>query len=88
MSKSVAIKSGAVLLLVALVSVAVWDSAEQPLAQPNRLLASYQTSSTRSSNVNSYCPANLDRTTLAPSAEVSTALTNMNGVRSQLGVDG
>lgn len=88
MSKRVAVKSGAVLLLVALVSLTVWDNAEQSLPQRGRLLLDYQTSSARTTNVNSYCPPKVDRTTLAPSSELSTAEASMKDVRSQLGVDG
>jgi hypothetical protein len=91
MSKAIAIKSAAVLLVVALLSFAVWDGAEPsiPPPQQQRILAiTYQTSANRTTNVNKYCPANVDRTTLAPADDATTAQTNMNGVRSQLGLDG
>jgi hypothetical protein len=87
--KSTLIKSLSLFLLAAIVSLAVWSSPQQAtVPQKARLLQNYQTSSSRSSNVNSYCPANLDRSTLAPTADVSTAQGNMNAVRSQLGIDG
>lgn len=88
MSKSTLLKSCAALLLLALVSLAVWDSTE-PLAPPKqRLLATYQTSSTRSSNIANNCPADLNRTTLASTSDISTAQTYLSNVKSQLGVDG
>ncbi len=91
MSKPTAIKSAAVLLIAALLSLALWDPADQnlPTPHPQRVLAvTYQTSSNRTANVNKYCPTNVDRTTLAPAGDTSTAQTYMNGVRSQLGIDG
>lgn len=88
MSKSTIFKSCAVLLVLALISLAVWDNTE-PLAPPKqRLLLTYQTSSTRSSNIANNCPANLDRTTLASTSDISTAQTYLNNVKSQLGIDG
>lgn len=87
--KSTLIKSLALFLLAAIVSLAFWSIPQQAtIPQKARLLQNYQTSSTRTSNVNNYCPANLDRNTLAPTSDISTAQSNMNAVRSQLGIDG
>lgn len=67
MSKSKAIKSATALLVVGLLSFAVWDGPEHSLLGPQRLLpASYQTTATRTSNVNTYCPSSVDRSSLAP----------------------
>ena len=53
-----------------------------------RLLPSYQTSTTRTDNVGKYCSANLDRTTLVSSSDLSSASSNRKDVSSQLGIDG
>lgn len=88
LSKSTATKSLIILLAAALLSLVIWDNSVKPISVQSRLLSPYQTSANRTSNVQTYCPANIDRNSLAPSADISTAQTNMNGVRSQLGVDG
>jgi hypothetical protein len=83
MSKYAAAKPVIILVAVAIISLAIWDnSPTKPLSHPTRFLSSYQTSSNRTSNVQTYCPANVDRTTLAPNSDISTAQSNMNGVRS------
>jgi hypothetical protein len=89
MSKSSTVKGMGVLLLVVVVSFVAWEGDEVVLeTSPRLLVTSYQTNPTRTSNVQKYCPASLDRTTLATTADVSTAQTNQNNVNSALGIDG
>lgn len=88
MSKSTLLKTCALLLLLALLSLAVWDNTESLAPPKQRLLLTYQTSSTRSSNIGNNCPANLDRSTLASTSDISTAQNLLNSVKSQLGIDG
>lgn len=90
MAKSSTVKGIVVLLLVALISLAVWDSSSETLEARKRLLPSgtYQTNSTRTNNVQSYCAAYTDRTTLATTDDISSAKTNQNTVNSALGIDG
>jgi hypothetical protein len=83
-------KGAAVLLLVGLVSYMAWDNTQEPLASttsPQRLLP-YQTSATRSANIEKYCVNGVDRTSLVTTADVSTAATNRKAVDSSLGIDG
>lgn len=88
MSKSTLLKACAFLLLLALLSLVVWDNTESLAPSKQRLLVSYQTSSTRSSNIANNCPASLDRSTLASTSDISTAQNYLSNVKSQLGVDG
>lgn len=88
MSKSNILKSCAVFLVLTVISLAVWDNTEPLAPAKQRLLLTYQTSSTRSTNIANNCPSNLDRTTLAWTSDLSTAQTYLSNVKSQLGIDG
>lgn len=91
MKKSSTLKGVAVLLLVGLVSFMTWDnSQETPTIAPSseRLLQTYLTSTTRTANVAKYCVNGVDRTSLATTADISTAQTNRQAVESKLGIDG
>ena len=55
---------------------------------PQRLLQTYTTTSTRTSNVGKLCPANLDRTTLVDQNDISAAQSQRSEVNAALGIDG
>lgn len=90
MKKSSTLKGAAVLLLVALVSFVAWDNNQQPLTATTteRLLTTYQTSATRSANIEKYCVNGADRTSLVTSTDISTAESNRKAVDASLGIDG
>ena len=54
----------------------------------HRLLQTYTTTSTRTSNVGKLCPANLDRTTLVDQNDISQAKSQREELNSALGIDG
>jgi hypothetical protein len=88
MNKSSTSKGIIILLLVGLISFFAWDNTQKAVPVKVRFLSGYQTSSSRTNNVQTYCPANIDRTTLVSSGDVSSAQNIMNSIRSQLGIDG
>jgi hypothetical protein len=88
MAKSATMKGIVALLIVSLVTYAAWDNTQETQPVKERLLPSFQTSSTRTNNVQTYCPVSLDRTTLAPTADVTAAQSTRSSVESQLGIDG
>ena len=92
MSKSATAKGALLVLVVSLLSVAVWSNTQDDQSPKERLLAAttvttYVVNSTRTSNYGKYC-SGLSRTTLVTNSELSSATSNMNTVSSQLGIDG
>jgi hypothetical protein len=88
MNTSSTAKGLTVLLLVGLISFLAWDNTQEAVPVKARFLSGYQTSSTRTNNVQTNCPANLDRTTLVSSGDVSSAQNLMSNIHLQLGIDG
>ena len=77
------------LALAAVVAVSLIVSQQTQELQPasTRLLA-YATTSTRTTNVNNLCAANLDRSTLVNQADLAAAASARASVDSELGIDG
>ena len=61
------------LTAVVLLSLLISEGTQDLAPAPKRLLQTYTTTSTRTTNVNNLCPANLDRTTLVSSADKTAA---------------
>lgn len=72
------------------ISVLVSQQTQEMPTVTQRLLqaTTYTTTSTRSNNVNDLCPANLDRSTLVNSGDVSSAASMRAEVNSAIGIDG
>jgi hypothetical protein len=80
------------LAIAAILTVSVFVSQqtqEMPTVTERLLQATtYTTTSTRSNNVKDLCPANLDRTTLVNSGDVSAASSMRAEVNTAIGIDG
>jgi hypothetical protein len=82
-------KSLIVLALVAALTFFASDQTQTLTPAPQRLLTgTYTTTPTRTDNVNKFCPANLDRTTLVSASDVTEAQSMRTSVNTQLGIDG
>jgi len=82
------VKAILVLALVAAVSLLASQETQAALPAPQRLLGSYTTTPTRTTNVNTYCSASLNRSNLVSSQDFSDAQSMRTTVNSQLGIDG
>ena len=76
------------LTAVVLLSLLISEGTQDLAPAPKRLLQTYTTTSTRTTNVNNLCPANLDRTTLVSSADKTAAQEQRTEVSNTLGIDG
>ena len=83
-----AIKTILLLTLVTLLSLFAWQDTKLEQPAPQRLLLTYQTSSTRTSTVTKVCPAGVSRSNLYTQADVSASASYRSSVNSAIGVDG
>lgn len=83
-----AIKGLIVVALVAALSFFASEETKNILPAPARLLGTYTTTSTRSTNVNKYCAANLNRSSLVSATDFSDAQSMRTDVNTQLKIDG
>ena len=73
---------------ITLISLISWSQTQQAEPLVARLLQTYTTTTTRSANIATYCPATITRANLVNSADVSAAQTMRQAVSSQLNIDG
>lgn len=77
------------LAVILIFSLLVTQGTEDIAPVQQRLLAgTYFTTPTRTSNVNKYCPANLNRSSLASPSDYTNAESQRKQVNSQLNIDG
>lgn len=82
------VKGILVLAVVVAVSFFASEKTEQSLPATQRLLSTYTTTSVRSDNVNKYCAANLDRTTLVSTSDYTEAQSMRATVDASMGISG